>query len=88
MLVVPVAAEEVEDVEECVREEEDMEEVDVDEEEVKDEEEEVKDDDKRETNLHLCNGRKYLLSLIVCQAFLLSLTLKVTISVFLLTLSL
>ena len=60
-MVVPVAAEEVDDVEENVGKEEDVEEVDVeegvDEEEVEDEVEEVKDEDKEENNLHLCNGR-------------------------------
>ena len=82
MLIVPVAAEEIEDVEECVGEEDNME-VDVYE-----EEEEVEDEDKEGTNLNLCNGRKYLLSLIVCRAPLLSLTPKVIISIFLLTLKL
>ena len=80
MLIVPVAAEEIEDVEECVGEEDNVE-VDV-------YEEEEEDEDKEGTNLNLCNGRKYLLSLIVCQVLLLSLTPEVTISVFLLTLKL
>ena len=102
--MIPVTAEEVEDVEEGVGEEDDVEEVDVDEEEVeeeveedeevKEEVEEVKEEvedeeveEEEETNLHLCYGRKYLLSLTVCRALLLSLMPKVTISVFLLTLS-
>ena len=60
----------------------------MDEEEVEDkEEDEVKDEDKEETKLDLCNGRKYWLSLVVCQVLLLLLTFKVAISVFLLTLS-
>ena len=92
--MIPVTAEEVEDVEEGVGEEDDVEEVDVDEEEVEEEVEEVKEEvedeeveEEEETNLHLCYGRKYLLSLTVCRALLLSLMPKVTISVFLLTLS-
>ena len=88
---------------EGVGEEDDVEEVDVDEEEVEEEVKEVKEkveevkeevkevevevEEEEETNLHLCYGRKYLLSLTVCRALLLSLMPKVTISVFLLTLS-